>query len=216
MNKFSKLLNESLSFEEIEDHVLTISDVLGKPNVVTLNFGSKVGYVFKWNLQFNVEEYNGPQEVVKIKKLFGFIEDISMAMVRIQDYDVEFKIKEQLYVRFIPHTEVSDSYEFIMGQKWREIRLDYSQIVKFFKDRGFRVKDHTLTDNDYTQSTELKIVTDADELALSQFETQFNNEFDKKYNDTEEINRKLICQIRGSVINIFSDEDGTFINIQEL
>jgi len=216
MNKFSKLLNESLSFEEIEQQVLEISSVLGKPNVVTLNFGKDVGYVFKWDLKLNIEEYNGSVEIERVKKLFSMIEEISLAMKRVQDYDVEFKIKEHLYVRFIPHTESSESYEFIIGQNWREIRLDYSQVVKFFKDRGFRVKDVKLVDIEYKETTEVKIITDADELARSEFVSLFNDEANKKYNETEEINRFVICEDRGTEILIYPQEDQTFINIQAL
>lgn len=216
MNKFSKLLNESLSFEEIEGHVLEISNVLGKPNVVTLNFGKEVGYVFKWDLKFNVEEYNGSLEIERIKKLFSMIEEISLAMKGVQDYDVEFKIKEHLYVRFIPHTESSESYEFILGQKWREIGIDYSQVVKFFKDGGFRVKDVKMIDNEYKESTEVKIITDADELARSEFVTLFNDEANRKYIETEELNRLVICEDRGIEILIYPEEEKTFINIQQL
>lgn len=216
MNKFSKLLNESFSFEEIEGHVLEISDVLGKPNVVTLNFGREVGYVFKWDLKFNVEEYNGSVEIERVKKLFSMIDEISLTMKRVRDYDVEFKIKEHLYVRFIPHTESSESYEFILGQKWREIRIDYSQVVKFFKDRGFRVKDVKMIDIEYKESTEVKIITDADELARSEFVTLFNDEANRKYIETEELNRLVICEDRGIEILIYPEEEKTFINIQQL
>ena len=144
------------------------------------------------------------------------IDEISLTMKRVRDYDVEFKIKEHLYVRFIPHTESSESYEFILGQKWREIRIDYSQVVKFFKDRGFRVKDVKMIDIEYKESTEVKIITDADELARSEFVTLFNDEANRKYIETEELNRLVICEDRGIEILIYPEEEKTFINIQQL
>jgi hypothetical protein len=212
MNRFSEILNENNNFDEIEDHIVPISDILGKPSVATLKFGENDGYVFKWNLSFNIEEYNGSKEIKDILTVFECIKELTSSMKRLEGFDVDFKIDNSLFVRITPKS-LSDGtdYKFIVGQNWRNIIIDYAQVAKFFKDRGFSIRSSKINDNEFNETSDIKIVTDADSIAIGQFESLFNQEIDFLYNQEESINKSISCEVNGSNIYIHPDEEKTYV-----
>ena len=213
MNKFSELINESKNFEELEDHFIPIYDILGKPSISTIKFGEKEGYTFKWNLNFEIENYNGSKEISDIMKIFECIKTISQSTKRINEFDVEFKIQSQsLYVRLTPHTQHDDvDYKFIIGQNWRNIVIDYGQVAKFFKDQGYSIRNTKIEDNEYEETYSLYIITDAPDYVTRQFEDLFKSEFNYEYIDEESINRKVNCSTSGGMIYLFPEDEKTFV-----
>lgn len=215
MNKFSEILNETNNFEELEDHIVPISDILGKPNVATMKFGEKEGYVFKWNLPFNIEQYNGSKEIGDVLSLFEHIKSISSAIKRVQGYDVDFKIDSGLFVRFTPISEdTGEGYKFIVGQNWRNIIIDYAQVAKFFKDRGFTIRSAKVNDNEMAEISDIKIITDADNIATGEFESLFNGEVDLLH-DQKEINRSINCDSNGPNIFIYPEDEKTYVEFDQ-
>mgnify|MGYP000604107609 CR=1 FL=1 len=63
-------IDNAFAIHPIYNDILPITDIIGKHNVATLNFGEEVGYVFRWNLGFNINQYNGTKEVNDILKVF--------------------------------------------------------------------------------------------------------------------------------------------------
>jgi hypothetical protein len=213
MNRFTEILNESKSFTDLESYILPITDIIGKHNVATLNFGEEVGYVFRWNLGFNINQYNGTKEVNDILKVFECLQDVAEAMERLKSYIVDFKFDDtSLSVRMTPKSESEgQDYKFIVGQNWRNIILDYAQIVKFFRDRGFSVRSARIKDNEYNETSDVTIITDADMIAIGEFESMFNKEVDVLYNEEESLNRSVTCDVNGSNIYIYPDEEETYV-----
>jgi hypothetical protein len=213
MNKFSEIINESQNFEELEDHFVPIYDVLGQPSISTLKFGEKNGYIFKWNLNFELENYNGPKEISDIMKIFECIKTISQSTKRISDFDVEFKIQsESLYVRLTPDTQHDDvDYKFIVGQDWRNIIIDYGHVAKFFKDQGYSIRNTKIEDNEYEETSSLYIITDAPDYVTRQFVDLFKSEFNFEYIDEESINRRINCSASAGMIYIFPEDEKTFV-----
>jgi hypothetical protein len=212
MNKFSEILNETNNFDEMEGHIVPISNILGKPNVATMKFGEKEGYIFKWNLPFNIEQYNGSKEIGDILSLFDHIQSISSTINKVQGYDIDFKIDSGLFVRFTPSSEdIGEGYKFIVGQNWRNLIIDYAQVAKFFKDRRFSIRNTKINDNELNETSDIKITTDADNIATGQFESLFNAEVDLLYNQEESINKSLNCEVNGGNIYIYPEEKKTYV-----
>lgn len=212
MNKFTELITESNDFEELEDHIVPISDMLGQPSIATLKFGDKNGYVFKWNLRFNIEEYNGSKEITDIIQVFESVKTLTFAMKRIEGYDVEFKIDNGFFVRLTPHTQSDGGdYKFVVGQNWRNIILDYGQIAKFFKDQGYSIRNTKIEDNEYEETSSIYIITDAPDYVTSQFKEKMESEIDLLYNQEETINRKINCTNNGGMVYVFPEEEKTFV-----
>jgi len=111
-----KRFNESSEFEEIEDTLLDIYDLLGEPTKDEYKVGSKTGYTLRWELGFQIDEFNGVDELDKITKVFDILKGIRSSQSRISGYDIEFKITHILIIRLTPHSdEVSDSYKFFIA-----------------------------------------------------------------------------------------------------
>jgi len=211
MNKFTETLNESKDFETIENSITPISDILGRANVTTLNFGEKSGYVFKWKLSFDINQYNGEKEVDLMLKIFEPLMDIQSLMQRVEGYQLEFKIDDFLHVRFTPDMKSSDDYQFVVGQNWRNIIINYMEVTKFFKDRGFSIKNTKIEDNIYNDTSSIYIFTNADELSLQEFKEKLDSEINTMYNEEETINKQIFCQVSDGVVYIYADEEKTYV-----
>ena len=74
------------------DTLLDIYDLLGDPRKEEYKVGDKTAYTLKWTLGFQVDEFNGVEELEKISKVFDIIKSIRSSQSRISGYDIEFKI----------------------------------------------------------------------------------------------------------------------------
>jgi hypothetical protein len=212
MNKFTELLNESQDFDQIQNSIIPLMDLLGRPEVATINYGEKSGYIFKWNLGFSILQYNGFSELEKISQIFESMKDLNQSINSIMNYDIDFKIEENLFVRITPKTVLeSDSYNFIVGQNWRNIIVDYSKVSKFFKDHGYVIKNTKNEDSVYEQKTSIHILTDAPNYVTKQFEDLINSEIEHLYNIEETLNRKITCTTNGGMVYIFPEDEKTFV-----
>jgi len=213
MNRFTEIIKESTSLEDVANFLTPINEFLGQPKLATLNYGEDVGYIFKWQLQFNLEQFNGYDEIKSISKVFECVDNLAIPMDQIQNFMVDFKIENNsLSVRFTPKSKnESSNYQFIVGQNWRNIVLDYSQITKFFSDNGFSLRSAKVVDNDYKQTSDVKLVTDADFITNGIFESLFNEQVNKLYNQDETINRFVSCDVNGQNIFIYPDETETYV-----
>jgi len=213
MNRFTEIIKESTSLEDVANFLTPINEFLGQPKLATLNYGEDVGYIFKWSLQFNLEQFNGSNEIKGISKVFECVENLAIPMDQSQNFMVDFKIENNsLSVRFTPKSKnESSNYQFVVGQNWRNIILDYSQISKFFRDNGFSLRSAKVIDNDYKQTSDIKMVTDADLITNGVFESLFNEQVSKLYNEDESISRSISCDVNGQNIFIYPDEEQTYV-----
>lgn len=169
MFKFSQLIKENIEFEDIEDSLLYIYDNFGEPRVLKTNLdGVKDGqmaYVLRWDIGFSINDYNGSEVLETTAKLFTALSELKSSQSRISGYDVDFKVSGSiLFVRFIPHKkgESKGNYHFIIGQNWREVQLKYSEILRFFRDNGCKIKGIDNEDNEAYETSTVIISTDAD------------------------------------------------------
>ena len=93
-----KKFNESTEFEEIEDTLLDIYDLLGDPHKSEYNVGNKIAYTLSWDLGFTISEYNGSKELDLITEVFDVLKTIKSSQSRVLDYDVEFTIESKKLV----------------------------------------------------------------------------------------------------------------------
>jgi len=176
--------NESAEFEELEDTLLEIYDLLGNPEKSEYNIGGKLAYTLVWPMGFRIDEYNGYKEIDLISKVFDLLKVIKSSQLRIKDYDVEFKIENRLFVRLTPHSsEVSTSYEFFVEDSYNGIILSYSEISKFLKDRGYRVKSAESDSEGSSESSTVVISTDAPRSVCSDLAIMINSEIEESCSD---------------------------------
>ena len=174
-----KRFNESTEFEEIEDTLLDIYDLLGNPNKSEYNVGNKIAYTLSWDLGFTISEYNGSKELDLITKVFDVLKTIKSSQSRVLDYDVEFRLTSSLIVRLTPHSnEISSSYKFFIEQNWRSVIFSYGEIAKFLKDRGYKIKNTDIEEYNYGDNSSVSISTDAPGEVMIELATMISNELD--------------------------------------
>jgi hypothetical protein len=181
-----KRFNESTEFEDIEDTLLDIYDLLGEPNKSEYSVGNKIAYTLSWNLGFTISEYNGSKELDLITEVFDVLKTIKSSQSRVLDYDVEFKLTScSLIVRLTPHSdEVSSSYKFFIKQNWRSVIFSYGEIAKFLKDRGYRIKNTDAEEYNSGDNSSVSISTDAPGEVMVELANMIYNELEALDNDT--------------------------------
>ena len=207
-----KKFNESTEFEEIEDTLLEIYDLLGEPRKTDYNVGKKIAYTLSWDLGFTISEYNGSKELDLITKVFDVLKTIKSSQSRISDYDVEFKLTSSLIVRLTPHSdEVSSSYKFFIKQEWRSVVFSYGEIAKFLKDRGYRIKDTDVEEYNYGDNSSVSISTDAPGEVMVELATMISNELEAL--DNEDYDRPVFVTGGVNSLSITPEEEKCYVEL---
>jgi hypothetical protein len=63
MLKFTEILHESSSSEEVQKNLVSINQLLGKPDFSTFKINEEEGYVFRWESDFSMDEYNSGSRI---------------------------------------------------------------------------------------------------------------------------------------------------------
>ena len=209
MFKFSSLIKENIEFEDIEDALLSIYDTYGEPRVVRSNIDGGLAHSLRWDLGFSLNEYSGVEALDKTAKLFTSLSELKSTQKRLTQFDVDFKVSgTMLFVRFIPkkQSKQAGDYKFILGQDWREVQLKYSEIVRFFRDKGFKILNVEFEDNEAYETSSVIISTNADAQTLMEFERIFGENLEEK-----EVDRSVEIGLNGGRIEIYPSEEKTYV-----
>jgi len=102
MIKFTEILHESSSSEEVKNNLSSINQLLGKPDFSTFIINEKEGYVFRWEHDFSMDEYNGIGKINKIYEVFNSVKNLQNSQIVLDKFDMDFKFEDKLYIRFTP------------------------------------------------------------------------------------------------------------------
>lgn len=102
MLKFTDILHESSSTEEVRKNLDSINQLLGKPDFSSFKINEKEGFVFRWEADFMIDEYNGIGKINKITEIFNTIKELQGSQIVLDKFDMDFKIEDKLYLRFTP------------------------------------------------------------------------------------------------------------------
>lgn len=209
MFKFTNLIKENVEFEDIEDALLPIYDTYGEPRVVKVNVDGGTAYSLRWDLEFGLGEYNGVEVLDKTAKLFTSLSELKSTQKRLAQFDIDFKVSgTMLFVRFIPKNQSQESgnYKFIIGQNGREIQLKLSEIIRFYRDKGVKIKNIEYTDNEVSDNCGITISTESDRVTNGEFEDIFNSQ----YRDMN-IDREIGASSGTNLVSIEPFEEKTYV-----
>lgn len=222
-----KKFNESVetNFEDFMDNFSYISDTLGDPSISKSKWGNLFKYVLKWNLGLNIYELQKPSDFVdKLKSIIENFDDIISAQERVSDFNIRMSIdKSILIVEASPVDLGTDDYQFIVGQMWREIKLDINEIERFLNKNDINIKTKKVIDEYETTGTAwVDIKTDPISSDIRQdLINRFNSEMSKKsvdridYSNREEfkpeIDRDIEISVGQNFIKFNPVEEKTFI-----
>lgn len=209
MFKFTQLIKENLEFEDIEDALLPIYDTYGEPRVVKSNIDGGMAYSLRWDLGFSLSEYNGVEVLDKTAKLFTSLSELKSTQKRLTQFDIDFKVgTTMLFVRFIPKTQSKEAgnYKFILGQNGREIQLKLSEIVRFYRDKGVKIKNIEYNDNEISENCGISISTESNVEVNREFGDLFNTEF-----ENADIDREIGVSHSSTGVSIDPYEEKTYV-----
>jgi hypothetical protein len=213
--KHLKKFNESYvedTKRDIIENFSYIMDILGEPRITNQNWGEKHKWTISFDLGMDLSIMNNALDVVnKLKSITEEIEDIISASERLSEYYFQISITNKLKIEMIPIVEKSDNYNFILGQNWREIQLNISDIEKFFKSNGLNLIKKWLDDDNYVEISETcasySKFDKFDNRIFAEFIQKFNSEFEEK-----EIDRNIVAEYSGdNTIQIFPTDEKTYV-----
>jgi hypothetical protein len=211
LRKFNESYVEDTKSDIIENFSYII-DTLGEPVITNKNWGDKHKWIIKFDLQMDISIMNNALDVIgKLKSITEDIEDIISVSERLSDYYFQMSIKDYLIIEMIPKVEKSENYNFIIGQNWREIQLDSSEIEKFFRSNDINLIKKWIDDDNYIEITETCAsyfkFDKFDNTIFAEFIQKFNNEFEEK-----EIDRNIVAEYNGdNTIQIFPTDEKTYV-----
>jgi len=102
MLKFTDILHESTYSKEVQDNLISINKLLGKPDFSSFQINEKEGYIFRWEPNIYLDEYNGIKEINKISEVFNSVKKLQESQIILDKFDMDFKIEDKLYIRLTP------------------------------------------------------------------------------------------------------------------
>jgi hypothetical protein len=211
--KHLRKFNESLDStkEEILENFLYISDKFGEPTIYSSNYGSHKKWTLSWHINMNLSVMQNAEELIKkLKDITEDIDDVLAATDRLEDFDCNMSISDNLIVELVPKDSGSEDFKFIKGYESRAIYVRKNEVERFFNSKGIRVEkfDNESSYSEYNQSNGLDIhVSKMDRVVLGDFCRMVNDEL-RQIDD-----REYHCEISGRGVKIYPTEEKSYVEL---
>lgn len=203
-------------YKDLLDHLVYINDKFGQPSIYSTKYGNSNVWNVRWEIKMDFTEFNDAETMIsKLRDLVEDIDDVLTTGDKLEDYTVDMAlVGTELKLRFTPKDAGDDSYKFIVQQEWREIKLNITEITRFFNKNGIKVI--KVDDTDYNEITEQSSVTiyfdKADNVVFGDFRQRFERE-KKQMEDSGELDRPFEISFGGGNLYIYPEEEKTYIVI---
>jgi hypothetical protein len=203
-------------YKDLLDHLVYINDKFGQPDIYSKKYGNSKVWNVKWEIKMDFTEFNDAETMIsKLRDLVEDIDDVLTTGDKLEDYTVDMAlVGTELKLRFTPKDAGDDNYKFIVQQEWREIKLNITEITRFFNKNGIKVI--KVDDTDYNEITEQSSVTiyfdKADNVVFGDFRQRFERE-KKQMEDSGELDRPFEISFGGGNLYIYPEEEKTYIVI---
>ncbi len=211
--KHLKKFNESLDStkEEILENFLYITDKFGEPHVYSSNYGSHKKWTLSWNINMNFSVMQNAEELIKkLKDISEDIDDVLSATDRLEDYDCNMSISDNLIIELVPKDSGSEDYKFIQGYEWRQLYVRKNEVERYFNSKGIRVEkfdnESSYREGDDTNQLDIYL-SKMDRVVLGDFCRMVEEEL-RQIDD-----REYRCEISGRGVCIFPTEEKSFVEL---
>lgn len=205
--KFKLFESTDEELDELLDNFANISDILGKPSVLTKPYGKFGMYMFQWKLDIDLSNDNDVDNLVNFGKIMREIIDVSATKKRMEQFDFKVSLTNWLIIKAIPKSTEQSTYQFINKEDGRAVYLNEMEIVRFFRDKGVDVLKIVVKDYyEQSETSEVEI-----KLSNDKASTEFMKVFDDQCSETY---RQIgAYKIRSCEIAITPTEEKTYINL---
>ena len=197
--------------EDILENFISISDKFGEPEIYSTNFGSNKKWSLSWNINLNLSVLQEAQQLVKkLKDVTEDIDDVISASNRLESYNINMSLTDELKIELVPKDTGDDTFNFIRGYESRVLYVRINEVERFFNSRGLRV---VKWDND--SSVDEVNQTNKLEISLNKRDNQVTSEFYRLI--MVELNlikdRDYQMYVDGNDVVIYPDEEKAFVEV---
>ena len=211
--KYLKKFNESLDStkEEILENFLYITDKFGEPTAQSSNYGTHKKWTLSWNINMNFSVMQNAEELIKkLKEITEDIDDVLAATDRLEDFDCNMSISNNLIVELVPKETGSEDFKFIKGYEWRQLYVRKNEVERFFNSKGIRVEKFD-NESSYREGYDQNYL----DIHLSKMDRVVLGDFCRMVEDelSQIDDREYHCEIFGSGVRIFPTEEKSFVEL---
>jgi hypothetical protein len=173
--KHLKRFNESKEDEKLDilENFSYITDKFGQPGIGSHNYGKKTKWILSWNIRLNLSVLQEATQLIqKLKDIVEDIDDVISAADRLENYNINMSLTDELRIELIPKDTGDNTFNFIKGFEGRQLYVRMNEVERFFNSRGLRVIkwDNESSYNEYTDNNDLEIfLNKRDDLINAEF-----------------------------------------------
>ena len=205
-------------YKDLMDCLIYLNDKFGEPSIYQTKYGNSNVWNVRWDIKIDFTNFTDAETM--ISKLKDIVEDIDYVLTagdKLEDYTVDMAIVgTELKLRFTPKETGDDSYKFIVGQDWREIKIDVTEITRFFNKNGIKVikvEDDT-NYNEISEQSSVTISFDKSDIAGTYQDFQQKFEIEKKQmEDSGALDKEFDIHFSGNTLQIYPIDEKTYIII---
>jgi hypothetical protein len=203
-------------YKDLLDCLVYINDKFGQPTIYPTKYGNSNVWNVRWDIKMDFNEFNDADAMItKLRDIVEDIDDVLTTADKLEDYTIDMAIVgTELKLRVTPKETGDDNYKFIVGQDWREIKINITEITRFFNKNGIKVI--KVDDTDWNEISEQSSIT----IYLDKIDTEIYNQFSQIFNDEKtqmeedgDLDRSFEMSIGQKNINIYPTEEKTYIVI---
>jgi len=203
-------------YKDLLDCLVYINDKFGQPTIYPTKYGNSNVWNVRWDIKMDFNEFNDADAMItKLRDIVEDIDDVLTTADKLEDYTIDMAIVgTELKLRVTPKETGDDNYKFIIGQDWREIKINITEITRFFNKNGIKVI--KVDDTDWNEISEQSSIT----IYLDKIDTEIYNQFSQMFNDEKtqmeedgDLDRPFEMSIGQKNINIYPTEEKTYIVI---
>jgi hypothetical protein len=213
---FEALSTEDPTYQDIIDNFITLSDKLGDPDIKSVKYGNSFKWIVKWSLGIDIAVFNDATIIVdKLKYIVQEFDDILAAKDRMANFNLQMKLTSNLEIHLIPKDTSGGAFKFIktQGQYKREIRINITEIERFFNSKGINISKSYVKDEYESNETTSVIIelNKRDQQSIDEFSSMFRREFE--YRTDIDIYDRIEVHGHGSTITIYPEQEKTYVTI---
>ena len=203
-------------YKDLVDCLVYINDKFGEPTIYPTKYGNSNIWNVRWEIKIDFSEFNDAETMIsKLRDIVEDIDDVLATGEKLEDFIVDMAIVDtELKLRFTPKDTGDDNYKFIKGQDGREIKINVTEIARFFGKHGIKVVKVDDTDwNEISEQSSVTIYLDKEDgVARDEFSQKFYSEKTQMQSQGE-LDRDFEMSIDRKKIEIYPTDEKTYIVI---
>ena len=210
LKKFNESSSEDIK-QDILDNFAYISDKFGKPAIGSHNYGTGIKWILTWNIKLDLSVLQEANQLIqKLKDIVEEIDDVLAAADRLENYNINMSLTDELRIELIPKDSGDNTFNFIKGYEGRQLYVRMNEVERFFNSRGLRVIkwDNESSYNEYNETNDLEIVLNKRD---NQVTAEFYNLVMAELNLIED--REYLVRTQGDSVIIYPNEEKSYVEV---